>query len=204
MEDLREVAGVDSFMVPRAEQHTEIGSDIFYGGSVLPNDASLHPGLYHAGLMRRVEEAGGKIFGETAATSITRQGSGFSVATPRGSISCRDVIIATNGHTDGLVPELRQRIVPVGSAIIATGEIPPDLYARLLPKQRVYGNTNRVFSYFRGAPGERRIVWGGRVGALRHGQPHRRLPPPRARHAALFPRPQGRAHHPRLGWPHRL
>lgn len=169
LDDLRAVAGVESFMVPRAEQHTEIGSDIFFGGSVLPNDASLHPGLYHLGLMRRVEEAGGRIYGETAATAITPQGSGFTVTTPRGSITCRDVIIATNGHTDGLVPELRRRIVPVGSAMIATGEIPADLYARLLPKQRVYGNTNRVFSYFRGAPGERRIVWGGRVARLRAG-----------------------------------
>lgn len=33
-----------------------------------------------------------------------------------------------------------------------------------MPKGRVYGNTNRVFYYFRAAPGERRIIWGGRVG----------------------------------------
>jgi len=163
MEDLREVAGVESFMVPRAEQHTEIGSDIFFGGSVLPNDASLHPGLYHAGLMARVEEVGGRILGVTDATAISRQGPGYSVTTSRGNITCRDVIIATNGHTDGLVPDLQRRIVAVGSAMIATGEIPADLYTSLMPKQRVYGNTSRVFSYFRGAPGERRIVWGGRV-----------------------------------------
>ena len=37
-----------------------------------------------------------------------------------------------------------------------------------MPKRRVYGNTNRVFSYFRSAPGERRIVWGGRASHLGH------------------------------------
>ncbi len=163
MEDLRDVAGVESFMVPRTEQHKEIGSDVFFGGSVLPHDASLHPGLYHAGLMQRVEDAGGTVFGESGATSITRQGQGFAVTTVRETITCRDVIIATNGYTDGLVPELRQLIVPVGSGMIATGVIPSELYEKLLPQQRVYGNTNRVFSYFRGAPGERRIIWGGRV-----------------------------------------
>ena len=86
MEDLREAAGVESFMVPRAEQHTEIGSDVFYGGSVLPNDASLHPGLYHAGLMQRVEEAGGSVVGEAGVTSIAKQGSGFRVSTAAGEI----------------------------------------------------------------------------------------------------------------------
>lgn len=166
MDDLREIAGVESFMVPRAEQRTEIGSDVFFGGSVLPGDASLHPGLYHAGLIQRIEEAGGQIAGNTPAQAIVPDASGFKVRTPRGEIACRDVIIATNGYTDGLVPELGRRIVPIGSGLIATGEITEATFAPLLPKNRVYGNTNRVFYYFRAAPGERRIIWGGRVGRL--------------------------------------
>ena len=166
MEDLREVAGVESFMVPRSEQRSEIGSDVFFGGSVLPQDASLHPGLYHSGLMRRIEEAGGVIAGGAPAQAITHTGSTYVVTTPRGTIACRNVIIATNGYTGGLVPELKRRIVPVGSGLIASGEIPKPLFAGLMPKGRVYGNTNRVFYYFRASPGERRVIWGGRVGRL--------------------------------------
>jgi glycine/D-amino acid oxidase-like deaminating enzyme len=162
MEDLRKVAGVESFMVPKAEQHNEIGSDVFFGGSVLPNDASLHPGLYHAGLAKRIEDAGGRIIDNAAVTGIERSGAGFLVKTAAGDINSRNVIIATNGYTDGIVPELRRRIVPVGSALIATAEIPEPLFAKLLPKNRVYGNTNRVFYYYRAAPDERRIIWGGR------------------------------------------
>lgn len=166
MDDLREIAGVESFMVPRAEQRSEIGSDVFFGGSVLPGDASLHPGLYHAGLVQRIEGAGGQIAGNAPATSIVSNAHGFSVRTPQGEIACRDVIIATNGYTDGLVPELGRRIVSIGSGLIATGEIPEAVFSSLLPKNRVYGNTNRVFFYFRAAPGERRLIWGGRVGRL--------------------------------------
>lgn len=164
MEDLRQVAGVESFMVPRAEQHTEIGSDVFHGGSVLPGDASVHPGLYHAGLVRRIEDLGGAVIGQAGAEGVTQDATGFAVRTPRGTIVCRDVIIATNGYTDSLVPELGRRIVPIGSGLIATGEIPEATFSRLLPKNRVYGNTNRVFYYFRAAPGERRLIWGGRIG----------------------------------------
>jgi glycine/D-amino acid oxidase-like deaminating enzyme len=166
MDDLRQVAGVESFMVPRAEQHGEIGSDVFFGGCVLPGDASLHPGLYHAGLMERISEAGGLMIGHAAALDITADAGRFSVTTAAGKISARDVLIATNGYTDGLVPQLGRRIVPIGSGLIATGEIPEATFARLLPNNRVYGNTNRVFYYFRAAPGERRLIWGGRVGRL--------------------------------------
>ena len=164
--DLKRFAGVESFMVPKSEQAREIGSDLFHGGSVLPNDASLHPGLYHAGLMARVEARGGRVFGNSEVRGIRAEERGFEVATARGPIRCRDVLIATNGYTGALVPHLATRIVPVGSAIIATGEIPASVFESLMPSGRVYGNTNRVFSYFRAAPGERRIVWGGRVGRL--------------------------------------
>lgn len=166
MEDLRQIAGVESYMVPRAEQHSEIGSDVFFGGSVLPGDASVHPALYHAGLMQRIEERGGHVVGNAGAQGISSTHGGYVVKTPLGEISCRNVLIATNGYTDGLVPELGRRILPIGSGLIATGEIPEATFSRLLPKNRVYGNSNRVFYYFRAAPGERRIIWGGRVGRI--------------------------------------
>jgi glycine/D-amino acid oxidase-like deaminating enzyme len=167
MEDLRAIAGVDSFMVPKSELHSEIGTDVFFGGSVLPQDASLHPALYHAGLIQRIEEGGGHVIGNAVAQDIARDGDDeYSISTSLGPIKARDVIIATNGYTDGLVPELGRRIVPIGSGLIATGEIPERTLSRLLPKDRVYGNTNRVFYYFRAAPGERRLIWGGRVGRL--------------------------------------
>lgn len=166
MEDLRRVAGVESFMVPRAEQHKEIGTDAFFGGSVLPQDASLHPGLYHAGLCARITDGGGQVLGEAGVTAISPDGKGFVVRTARGEVRARNVIIATNGYTDGLVPELKRRIVPIGSGLIATGEIPEPVFSRLMPSGRVYGNTNRVFYYFRAAPGERRVVWGGRAGRM--------------------------------------
>ena len=164
MDDLKRVAGVESFMVPRAEQLSEIGSEIFHGGSVLPNDASLHPALFHSGLMERVEARGGTIAGHTGAHHIAREANGFRVETDAGPISCRDVLIATNGYTDGLVRPLKRRIVTVRSSLIATAPLPPEVMARLMPKNRVYGNTNRVFYYFRAAPDENRIVWGGRAG----------------------------------------
>jgi len=164
MEDLKRVAGVESFMVPRDEQRSEIGSDVFHGGSVLPHDASLHPALYHAGLMQRVEARGGTVRGQAGVRHIAREPEGFRLDTEAGHVMCRDVLVATNGYTDGLTRPLHRRLVTVRSGMIATEPIAPTVMGRLMPKSRVYGNTNRVFYYFRPAPDDNRIVWGGRAG----------------------------------------
>ena len=163
MEDLKRYAGVDSFVVPRAEQSREIGTELFYGGSVLPMDASLHPGAYHAGLMARVLEAGGRVYGNAGVRAIIPERLGHSVRLKDRVIRVRDVLVATNGYTNGVGGYFRKRIVPVISAQIATGPIEPRVLDTLLPKRRVYGNTNRVFFYFRCAPGENCLIWGGRA-----------------------------------------
>jgi glycine/D-amino acid oxidase-like deaminating enzyme len=166
MEDLRHYAGVDSFAVPRAEQHKEIGSDRFFGGSVLPGDCGLHPGLYHQGLLHRVVAAGGMVLGQTSAEAIEPGIAGFTIHTVRGRLRARNVIVATNGYTKHLNGYFDKRIVPVGSALIATESLPPALLDELVPKRRMYGNTNRVFFYFRAVPEDNTIVWGGRTGHL--------------------------------------
>jgi glycine/D-amino acid oxidase-like deaminating enzyme len=163
MKDLKRVAGVESFMVPRSEQQSEIDSEVFFGGSVLRNDASLHPALYHSGLIQRVEARGGAIIGNAGVRKMAREASGFRLETDGGPIQCRDVLVATNGYTENLVDTLKRRIVTIRSGLIATEELPATLTARLMPKNRVYGNTNRVFYYFRVAPDQNRIVWGGRA-----------------------------------------
>ena len=42
-------------------------------------------------------------------------------------MQAREVIVATNGYTGGLTPWLRRRVIPIGSYIIATEALPPEL-----------------------------------------------------------------------------
>jgi glycine/D-amino acid oxidase-like deaminating enzyme len=166
MQDLKRYAGVESFTVPRNEQSQEVGTELFCGGSVLPMDASLHPGAYHKGLMARVVEAGVRVHANMAVRAIESERDGHVVSFTDRSIRARDVLVATNGYTNGVGAYFRRRIVPVISAQIATGPIAPQLLGTLMPKRRVCGNTNRVFFYFRCAPGENRLIWGGRAAHL--------------------------------------
>ncbi|MFD1331228.1 NAD(P)/FAD-dependent oxidoreductase [Methylopila musalis] len=169
MAELQRYAGVEFHMVPRHDQRSEIGSDRFFGGSVLPQDASLHPGRYHAGLLGRVREAGAQVVGKAPVRDIAPDGAGHRVRFDGFDVRARDVIVATNGYTKGVGRYFSRRIVPIVSSQITTGPIAPERFAAAMPKRRVYGNSNRVFFYFRGAPGENRIVWGGRANHLASG-----------------------------------
>jgi glycine/D-amino acid oxidase-like deaminating enzyme len=100
------------------------------------------------------------------ALSITRQDDGrFGVATTRGSIVARDVFVATNGYTDGVVPSLRRRIIPIGSYIIASEPLPEELARELSPKGRAFFDTKN-FLYYWHVSADRRMVFGGRASFL--------------------------------------
>jgi glycine/D-amino acid oxidase-like deaminating enzyme len=78
-------------------------------------------------------------------------------------VRARDVIVATNGYTGTLTPWLRRRVIPIGSYIIATEPLDPEVMDRLFPTQKVVSDTRKVVYYYRPSPDRTRIVFGGRV-----------------------------------------
>ena len=163
MEDMRRLAGVEGHMVTRAEQHGEVGSDFYHGGAVLPNDGCLHPALYHRGLLQRAEEAGVLVVGHRPVTKVTPESGQVTLTTAGGRLRAPSVLITTNGYTGAEMPLFRRRIVPIGSAIIATEVLDAELLNRLMPRKRVVGSTSRIYHYMRLCPEEKRFLWGGRV-----------------------------------------
>jgi len=73
------------------------------------------------------------------------------------------VVIATNGYTGDVTPQLKRRLIPVASHIIATEELPADLAASLIPRKRTLADTRRVLTYYRLSPDHRRVIFGGRA-----------------------------------------
>ena len=155
--------GVASSIVPRERIHEEIGSDAYYGALVVDGSALVHPGRYFAGLVAMADRAGADLHEGVRATSIRRGADGrFVVETTRGAIAARDVFVATNGYTDGVVPSLRRRIIPIGSYIIASEPLPEDLVHELSPKGRAFFDTKN-FLYYWHVSADRRMVFGGRA-----------------------------------------
>jgi len=150
-------------VIPKAEMHRFIDTDFYHGGVFHPEHATLNPARFHAGLLERALAAGATLVTGCRATGLYREGIGHRVLTGRGDIEARDVIVATNGYTGPLVPWLRRRIVPIGSYIIATEELPRDILDRLMPTDAALTDTREVVYYYRPSPDRRRVVFGGRV-----------------------------------------
>ncbi|HSL35178.1 MAG TPA: FAD-binding oxidoreductase [Candidatus Limnocylindrales bacterium] len=160
------VVGGEASFVPRQRLREEIGSDAYYAGLVVENGGLLHPGKYFAGLVAAAERAGADLHDGVRATSIRRQADGrLVVETSRGAILAKDVVVGTNGYTDGVVPFLRRRIIPIGSYIIATEPLPEELARDLSPKGRAFFDTKN-FLYYWHVSEDRRMVFGGRASFL--------------------------------------
>lgn len=157
--------GIEVHTVPRAEQMAELGTEGFHGGVVFLRHASLDPGRYHRGLLSAARGAGAIVVGHCAATSLRRQADGFRVTTENGIVRARDVVIATNGYTGGLVPWFRRRVIPIGSYVIASEPLPAALIQKLFPKNRIASDTRKVVYYYRASPDRQRVIFGGRVSA---------------------------------------
>jgi glycine/D-amino acid oxidase-like deaminating enzyme len=161
--ELNAAADSGCYLVPPEHQREEIGSDYYRGGMVVGRAAHIHPALYFKGLLDLCVNRGVRIASKTPVTKLTESAAGWTVETPRGSITAGDVIIATNGYTGDITPQLKRRVVPVGSYIIATEELPRDLAASLSPKNRAISDTRRVLTYYRLSPDGKRMIFGGRA-----------------------------------------
>ena len=150
--------------VPREELGDEVGSTAYAGGLVIERTGGLHPARFHAGLFRLALAAGASVYPATTASAIERRGggrAGFRVATPRGAVDTDAVVVCTNAYADGLLPELRRRVLPVGSFIVATEVLEADVARLVSPRDRMFVDSKNFLFYWRLTP-DRRLLFGGR------------------------------------------
>lgn len=148
--------------VPPASLHEEIGTNVYRGGTVDECSAGLHPAKWVRGLAGAAAKAGATLCGGTAVERVERASEGFRVHTSRGTVSAREVIVATNGYTGALVRGVQRRVFPVGSYIIATEPLDPGLQRALSPRRRMFYDSRWFLKYFR-ITTDGRMLFGGRT-----------------------------------------
>ncbi len=149
-------------VLERAQQQCELGTSYYHGLLIDERSGALHPAKFVRGLAICASGLGALLFEKTPATHMMRQGSGYAVVTPQGTIKTENVLIATNGYTDEAAPGLRKRVFPLGSYIIATEPLPTVLAAKLIPRQRVVFDSKHYLYYFR-LSADNRLLFGGRA-----------------------------------------
>ncbi|GGE10400.1 oxidoreductase [Aureimonas endophytica] len=156
-------ADPDTMLVTRQDLSAEIGSDAFHGGLVYKKSAGLHVGRFARGLATAAAQRGAAIFERAPVTGLKRiVGGAHEVTTPRGRLLAGQVLLATGTSGIGPLGWIRRRIVPIGSFIIVTEPLAPEVIARLMPTRRMATDSKNVGTYFRITPDDR-LLFGGRA-----------------------------------------
>jgi glycine/D-amino acid oxidase-like deaminating enzyme len=158
---IREQLGQEARLLSREEVEAEAGSPAYVGGLLVGKTARIQPARFFAGLVRAAGRAGADLHADTPVTRLERSNGRLRAHTPRGIVESPEVLLATNGYTDSLVPPLRRRIIPIGSHMVATEPLPADLARRISPKGHLCLETKNFLSYWRLSP-DNRLVFGGR------------------------------------------
>jgi glycine/D-amino acid oxidase-like deaminating enzyme len=127
-----------------AEWVDELGTPLeatFRGAILHPGDGSLQPARWVRRLAARAVQAGAEIVEETRVESL-------------GDLDAEQVVIATDGYTNGLLAELDRAINPIRGQVIVTEPLAETLYPR--PHYARHG-----FDYWQ-QTADRRLILGGR------------------------------------------
>ncbi|MCV3274376.1 NAD(P)/FAD-dependent oxidoreductase [Roseobacter sinensis] len=161
---LKQNLGLAFDMVPKSEQHTEIGSDFYVGGGVYHRDGGVHPRKLLAALARCAEQAGVMILSNTAVELMQKDSGRTILQTVSGQIIATEVVVATNAYADNRTSAMHKRIIRIDTGAVATEPLSRALIDELSPKGRTFGESGRIFMWFRPTPDRRRFIFGGRMG----------------------------------------
>ena len=148
--------------VERSEMARLLGTEHYLGGWEDRRAGHVQPLSYVRGLAAAAQRAGAVINIDSPAVALTRQGAKWRVATPQGAVDADQVLIATNGYTDGLWPGLERTVVPMVSFQAATTPIPEALGKDILAEGHAVSDTRRLLWYFR-RDAHGRLIMGGRA-----------------------------------------
>lgn len=164
LEVMQRRLGFPYHAVSRNDLHKELASEAYVGGAVVPDLGAIHPALFHAGLLRAAEAAGVAVHTGIAFAGARETGDGFDLATSKGQIAARDLVMATNGYTPRFAEWLARRVIPFHGFMAATEELPAETMARLIPNRRTVIDSHVNINFIRPAPDARRILFGGLTG----------------------------------------
>lgn len=153
--------GADVVLLDEEKTRAEVTSPTYLGGLWNRDGCAIvDPGRLAWGLRDACLRLGVRIFEGSAVESVTRDGAGLRVRTGRGSVTARQVAVAT-GAFRGPVRRLRAYVVPVYDYVLMTEPLTGAQLASIgwHNRQGVADSANQ-FHYYR-LTADNRVLWGG-------------------------------------------
>lgn len=150
-----------------AEETAELVGTKAYCGALHDSRAgTIQPLAYVRGLAKAAITTGAAVYTETPALSTTREGESWRVHTPKGSVSAKWIIVASEAYSTGPWEVIRQEQVYLPYFNVASKPLPSEVLKTILPQRQGVWDTKEILSSFRMDQAGRLIF--GSVGALRN------------------------------------
>lgn len=148
----------------------------------------LHPLRYGLGLARAARQLGVRIHEHSAAIALDR-GRRLRARSLHGAVTADFAVLAGNctlsEYAARVAPEIRARIMPVGTYVVATEVLGAERCQRLIARRAAACDNNFALDYFR-CSDDHRLLFGGRVSYTSR-TPRNLAQSMRARMARVFP-----------------
>jgi len=138
-----------------------LGSSRYQGGLFDPLSGHLHPLNYLLGLAQAARAAGVTIYENTPVLAFCG-GEAPLLQCEQGRVRCRQLVLAANAYLGKLAPALSERIMPVGTYVIATEPLGKARAEGLIANRMAVCDTNFVLDYYR-LSADHRLLFGGKV-----------------------------------------
>jgi len=158
----------EACLLSAEELRAFIGSDIYRGGMLVPDSATLNPAAYQFGLARAARVQGVCIVQNTRMVGLKCVADGVEVELhPQGKVNAAHVVLATNAETAPDTPlsaQLSKSIAAVPAFCVVTEKLPPERIARVIKGAQIFGDTRKVLNYMALSPCGTRLVYSARAG----------------------------------------
>ena len=131
----------------RDEVARRIGSP-YLAGWMVHNSGHINPFAMTVGLAGAIEREGVRIFENTRAVRLEQAEHGWRVSSPGGSVTAREVILATNALTDDLWPGLKRSLIPMKVFQAATEPLADEIRAQVLADNPAVSDMHNDLRYF--------------------------------------------------------
>lgn len=159
--DLEKYFGYATEFMDRAAVQQILATDRYCAGIYDSHSGHLHPLNYTLGLAAAASNAGVQIHEHSQVIRVEHSDPAH-IVTAHGSVRARFVALCCNAYAEGLEPVLRDRIMPVGTYIVATEPLTATRMGELMRRNIAVSDINFVLDYFRRSA-DHRLLFGGRV-----------------------------------------
>jgi len=137
------------------------GTDRYLSAVLDRSGGHVNPLGYARGLAQAAIQAGAAVHGGTPVTKIWRDGGTWHVQTPTGTVHADRIVLGTNGYTDAIWPDLRETVVPVFSAVVASEPLSDEMARAIFPIRASLYELGKITTYYR-LDRQNRVLMGGR------------------------------------------